>query len=510
MAEDIMNALVPVVNSIEDVYYPDNLPAERARFARLLSRFSELYNKKPEYVARSPGRVNIIGEHVDHQLYDVLPMAIASDVLIAISKTENSKISVANLEDTRFKAGEFSVQANEQVEIDSSTLQWTNYFKAGFRGAAELLRKEDPQLVPCGMDVLVDGSVPAGAGVSSSAAFVCASALAVLRANGRQKILKRELTELAIVSERAVGVNSGGMDQSASVFSVQGDAVSVSFSPKLHVEAIRFPDAEPPFTFMIANSFVTANKHETGPIHYNLRVVECTLAAEWLAAKHGVKLPHDAGASGKSLRGFQIAYFEGPGDSSKNHRQQVHEMFKIAQTELTKKEGYTREEIASVLGISIPELEQQYMTKFPVRADRFLLRQRAQHVFSEALRVLQFKDLLLAPPPHEDPKNILLLPKLGALMNDTQLSCRDHYMNSCPELDQMCRIAREAGAYGSRVTGAGWGGCTVHLVPKGKVEAIRRAWFEKYYRPRDPGMTLEKMEEVGAVVVSQPGHGSMV
>ena len=510
MAEDLMSAPVPVVRNIEHVYYPDGLPAEQARFARLLNRFSEIYNEQPGYVARSPGRVNIIGEHVDHQLYEVLPMAIASDVLIAVSKTTRSQVSIANLDDSRFKAGEFSIPANGLIDIDSSTLQWTNYFKAGFRGAVELLQKEDPKFLPCGMDVLVDGSVPAGAGVSSSAAFVCASALAVLRANGRDKVLKRELTELAIVSERAVGVNSGGMDQSASVFSVQGDAVSVSFSPKLHVEAIRFPEAEPSFTFMIANSFVTANKHDTGPIHYNLRVVECTLAAEWLATKHSVKLPNDAGASGKSLRGFQNAYFEGPGNSSKGHRQQVQEMFRLTESELTKKEGYTREEICSVLNLSIPELEEKYMTKFPVRAERFLLRQRAQHVFSEALRVLQFKDLLLAPPSHEDPRNILLLPKLGALMNDTQLSCRNHYMNSCPELDQMCTIAREAGAYGSRVTGAGWGGCTVHLVPKHKVEAITKAWHDKYYQPRDPGMTMEKMKEVGAVVVSEPGHGSMV
>lgn len=510
MAEDLMSASVPVVKDIEHVYYPDDLPREKKRFTQLLDRFSKVYNNKVDFVARSPGRVNIIGEHVDHQLYEVLPMAIASDVLIAVSKKNEPKVSIANLDDSRFTAIEFLIPANGQIDIDPSTLQWTNYFKAGFRGAVELLQKRNPGFALCGMDVLVDGSVPPGAGVSSSAAFVCASALAVLRVNGHENILKRDLTELAIVSERAVGVNSGGMDQSASVFSIQGDAVSVSFSPKLHVEAVRFPKTEPPFTFMIANSFVTANKHETGPIHYNLRVVECTLAAEWLAKKHGVKLPNDAGASGKSLRGFQVAYFEGPGDSKKDHRQQVQEILEITKAELTNENGYTREEISSVLGISVPELEKQYMTKFPVRAERFLLRQRAQHVYSEALRVLQFKELLLATASHDDPENTQLLPKLGALMNATQLSCRDHYMNSCPELDQMCEIAREAGAFGSRVTGAGWGGCSVHLVPKAKVEAIRHAWHDKYYQPRDPGMTMKKMEEVGAVVVSEPGHGSMM
>ena len=509
-----MEVSVPVVHDIQEVYYPDDLSRERTRFAHLLERFSSIYSgKKPDFVARSPGRVNIIGEHVDHQLYEVLPMAITADVLIAVStkSDQEAKVSIANLNDQKFKSSSFPFAKNGDVDIDSSTLEWTNYFKAGFRGAVSLLRQKDTGFSPVGIDVLVDGSVPAGAGVSSSAAFVCASALAVLRANGQEKVLKTDLTELAIVSERAVGVNSGGMDQAASVFSIQGDALSVTFFPKLHAEAIRFPKTEPPITFMIAQSFVTANKHETGPIHYNLRVVECTLASEWLAAKHGVKLAPDAGASGKSLRGFQTAYFNGPGSSGLDHKQQLKEVLRITESELTKTEGYTREEIASVLGLSVQELEWQYMTKFPVRAERFLLRQRAQHVFSEALRVLEFKELLLAPPPPSSTseENPLLI-QLGALLLETQASCRDLYQNSCPELDQMCQIAKEAGAYGSRVTGAGWGGCTVHLVPKGKVDSIQSAWEEKYYRLRDPPLGREKLKELGAVVVSEPGHGSMV
>lgn len=60
------------------------------------------------------------------------------------------------------------------------------------------------------MDIVADGTVPSGGGLSSSGAFVCTSALSVMKANGEEIVDKRELTELAIVSERAVGVNSGG------------------------------------------------------------------------------------------------------------------------------------------------------------------------------------------------------------------------------------------------------------------------------------------------------------
>jgi galactokinase len=75
----------------------------------------------------------------------------------------------------------------------------------------ELLKKKyGADFKPKSMQVLMDGNVPAGGGLSSSAAFVSAGALAVMVANGEKDIDKKELTEVAIVSERAVGVNSGG------------------------------------------------------------------------------------------------------------------------------------------------------------------------------------------------------------------------------------------------------------------------------------------------------------
>ena len=506
-----MNEAVPVVQSLEDLYPRDALKSQKARFDHLKSRFSELYGQAPLFLARSPGRVNLIGEHIDYSLYEVLPMAIAADVLVAVSSVprksqEEVKVQVANLNPLKFKSGEFMVPEDGNVEIDASTLQWTNYFKAGFRGAVELLRKQSPPFSSCGMNVLVDGTVPAGGGLSSSAAFVCASALATLRANGSDKVPKQELVELAIVSERSVGVNSGGMDQAASVFSVRGDAVSISFSPELYAEALPFPKTGPPIIFMVAQSFVAADKHIAAPEQYNLRVVECTLAAEIMAAKLGLKLKTDSGPLGSSLRGFQIAYYESEkADESASAEERIQKMLWLVEKLLDKSEGYIREEIASTLSMSVEALEQKFMTKFPIRAKHFHLTPRARHVFTEALRVQAFKQLLLHPPADAD---TVLLPKLGDILNESHASSRDVYVHSCPEIDEMCEIAREAGSYGGRVTGAGWGGCSVHLVPKDRVEAVRAAWEEKYYRKREPDITKEKLAE--AVVVSEPGHGSMM
>ena len=511
MSPTVMDESVPVIRDLEDLYPRDALESQRVRFAHLQTRFSELYGRSPLFIARSPGRVNLIGEHIDYSLYEVLPMAIAVDVLIAVSPVprksqEEVKIHVANLNTQKFKSGEFSVPEEGNVEIDASTLQWTNYFKAGFSGAVDLLRKQKSHFSSCGMEVLVDGTVPAGGGLSSSAAFVCASALATLWANGSDRVPKKELVELAIVSERSVGVNSGGMDQAASVFSIRGDAVSISFSPELYAEALPFPKTGPPITFMIAQSFVAADKHIAAPEQYNLRVVECTLAAEVLAARLGLKLKPDSGPLGSSLRGFQNAYHESEkGDQNASAEEQIRTMLSLTDEFLDSSEGYTREEIASTLSISVKALEQRFMTKFPIRGERFHLGPRARHVFTEALRVQTFKQLLLNPPADA---NAVLLPRLGDILNESHTSSRDVYVHSCPEIDEMCEIAKAAGAYGGRVTGAGWGGCSVHLVPMDRVEAIKAAWEEKYYRKREPNITKEKLAE--AVVVSEPGHGSMM
>jgi galactokinase len=303
------------------------------------------------------------------------------------------------------------------------------------------------------------------------------------------------------------------MDQAASVFSLRGSALYVSFKPSLDFTNIEFPHTDPELTFVTAQSFVAADKHVTAPVCYNLRVVECTLAAVFLAKAFGLnkELPNDSSPLGVSLRGFHDTYFEEKESIADNTNVsvpdfeiQLTKMIQHTENYLPQEEGYTRGDICGLLGISEKELNDRYMSKFPVRADKFMLRQRALHVFTEALRVIKFRSLLSSPPSNGKE----LLQSLGDLMNQTQDSCRDVYDCSCPELDELCDLARAAGAAGSRLTGAGWGGCSVHLVPKDKVEAVKKTWEENYYRKKFPDITTEKLAQ--AVVVSKPGSGSVL
>ena len=506
-----MAEAVPVRASLADLYPPDELTAEESRWSNLRSTFRSRFGHDPTFVARSPGRVNLLGEHIDYSMYDCLPAGIAADVIIAVSTNTSSwpaKFEVHSVHSDKFDPRTFCLDKEMEVDIDSSEHHWTNYFKAGVRGGLEIKSNLKPgQIVS--MSVLVDGTVPAGGGLSSSAALVCASALSVLHANGVPEISKRTLVELAIICERSVGVNSGGLDQAGSVCSRTGCAIHVSFSPKLNAESIPFPKTDPPLEIMIAQSCVESNKQATGPVCYNLRVVEVTLAAQYLASKLGLELERDASPLHYSLRGLQLAYFKSGKAPSRlqSEKGKLEHMLELIDRYLPATAGYDRAQISEVLQMPVAELEEQYMTQFPVRGERFLLRQRAQHVLSEAIRVQDFIALLKAPPPASKTDGEALLRKLGDLMNATQASCRDVYECSCPELDELCAIARKAGSYGSRLTGAGWGGCSVHLVPKDKVEAIRAAWQEEYYAKRFPDMDKEKLEQ--AVVVTEPGHGAM-
>jgi len=211
---------VPVVHRLGDMYYDDEFKKQAHRWIELLDKHKELYGAEAEFVARSPGRVNIIGEHIDYSLFPVLPMAISADVRLVVSYDSSStkdsqkgpfRIKINNVQDEDFPGLEFELPGDTDVPIDVENHHWTNYFKCGLRGALEMLRrKHGSDYQPRGMSITVNGTVPPGGGLSSSAAFVTASALAVLVANGERNVDKLELTEVAIVSERAVGVNSGG------------------------------------------------------------------------------------------------------------------------------------------------------------------------------------------------------------------------------------------------------------------------------------------------------------
>jgi galactokinase len=311
------------------------------------------------------------------------------------------------------------------------------------------------------------------------------------------------------------------MDQSASVLSEKGSALYVQFDPTLSVRHIKFPRTEPSLVFMIAQSFVKADKKVSGPFHYNLRVVECTLAAivllRCLLYRDKPSLPNPLPSDDSPLNLSLGTVFNAFWDANKNKRPEfaVKErlVFFIEKIlpEVFTKETYSKKEIAAILNVDEAFLDNNFIKKrFPVPAERFRLGDRAKHVFSETLRVHEFMDLLERPRA-ESVAPAEFTRQLGHLLNESQRSCRDNFDCSTQDLDLICMYARDAGSLGSRLTGAGWGGATVHLVPSGKVYAVRDALRKEYYDQLwVDGKKLTEEQIDNAVIVSRPGSGSAV
>ena len=190
----------------------------------LASKFQEVFGTLPDVIASAPGRVNLIGEHVDFLDGFVLPFAISDATTVAIAKNSSNKIRCASIQ----KKGVVSTIDCANIAPKSGEA-WTRY-PIGVLWSLG---------IDTGLDILVDGQVPLGAGLSSSAALECAVATAINDFFN----LGLTLPELARAAQRAeniyVGMPCGIMDQSVSLMATEGNALLLD-TRDLSIEQIPF------------------------------------------------------------------------------------------------------------------------------------------------------------------------------------------------------------------------------------------------------------------------------
>ncbi|XP_037689955.1 N-acetylgalactosamine kinase isoform X6 [Choloepus didactylus] len=307
---------------------PSHLPAKR--LLKLKEMFYSKFGSIPKFYVRAPGRVNLIGEHIDYCGYSVLPMAVEQDMLIAAEPVKTHTIQLAN---TNPLYPDFSTSVNN-IQIDKTKPLWHNYFLCGFKGIQEHFGLSNLT----GMNCLVDGNIPPSSGLSSSSALVCCAGLVTLTALG-MNLSKVELAEICAKSERYIGTEGGGMDQSISFLAEEGTAKLIEFSP-LRATNVKLPSGA---VFVIANSCVEMNKAATS--HFNIRVMECRLAAKLLAKNKGLLW-------GEVLRLEEVQAKLGVS---------LEEMLLVIEDALHP-EPYNPEEICSCLGISLEKLRTQILS----------------------------------------------------------------------------------------------------------------------------------------------------
>ncbi|XP_050040105.1 N-acetylgalactosamine kinase [Dermacentor andersoni] len=472
MGEPVHAAQCPPRVKLADVCDQDH----RERLELIRSKYHATFGSDPEFYVRAPGRVNLIGEHIDYCGYAVLPMAVQQDILLACGRNNTTMLQLTNI-DNRYPSYSAPMDG---LKIDDVQPCWHHYFLCGVKGAVEDAGACELGVPLPGLDVMVHGTIPPSAGLSSSSALVCAAALATLQANKAVAVPKMKLASLCAASERYIGTQGGGMDQAIAFLAEPGTAKLIEFNP-LRTTSITLPEGA---TFVVANSLVEMNKAATSD--FNIRVVECLIAAQVIAKARGLELR-------KQLKlGELQSLLQVP----------LHEMGTLAKN-ILHPAVYTRDELCTLFGMDDGQFEKCFLGKNTKHLQEFKLYQRAVHVYEEASRVWQFKDV--CEGSHQSLSQSEQLSKLGQLMNESHTSCRDLYECSHPDLDLLVEISLQAGALGSRLTGAGWGGCSISLVPTDKLEAFLKEVGTKFY-----GKFGDSVAKDTAMFVTKPGSGAAI
>ncbi len=343
------------------------------------SGFRAQFGRQPEGVWSAPGRVNLIGEHTDYNQGLALPIGLPLRAFVAARRRPDRTVRL------------WSAQTSEVVTCSLDDLAprivtgWSAY------AVGVLWALEHHGFGVHGVDLAIDGRVPLGAGLSSSAALECAVAVAAselfaLGLHGKDDARRAELAALCAFAENVfVRAPTGGMDQLASL-RCQADRAMLLDIREGTVEQVPLPLADHGLAILVMDTQV---EHALVDGQYASRRQACERAAATLGVD--------------SLREFDAA------------------------------------DLDSVL---------RRLPEGPIR-------QRVRHVVTEIDRVTRTVESLRAVD----------FAQVGKLFDASHESLRDDFEVSCPELDLAVQTARDSGALGARMTGGGFGGSAIALVP---------------------------------------------
>jgi galactokinase len=221
-----------------------------------------------------PGRVNLIGEHIDYHNLPVLPMAIQRRIRIDYTKTANRFVTASS---ENYGTAEVALLGELKPDAGGG---WSNYIKAAVAAARGRWK------VTQGIEAKVTSNLPPAAGLSSSSALLTGFTIALLRANDIEPTVA-ELMEVLPDGEQFVGTRGGGMDHAAVLASEAGCALLVQFAP-LHLQSVPIPDT---WQFIVAHSLTTAEKSGAAREAFNSRRVVSQKAIEKTRA--GLQLSDD-------------------------------------------------------------------------------------------------------------------------------------------------------------------------------------------------------------------------
>lgn len=352
----------------------------------LKEKFNEVFNEGFDGMYFAPGRVNLIGEHTDYNGGNVFPCAINFGTYAVAKKRDDSKVRMYSMNFSHLGIIEFSIEDLKNVKGHD----WANYPKGVMWAFKERGYKVDK-----GMDVLVYGNIPNGAGLSSSASIELVTSV-ILKDFFSLDLDMIEMVKLSQLAEnKFIGVNCGIMDQFAIGMGKENKVILLDTNNlQYRYVDIDLEDAK----IVIAN---TNKRRGLADSKYNERRAECEEALADIKEHKHIK----------------------------------------ALGELTEEEFFNL---------------RQYIK-------RNVCKERAEHAVLENVRTLKSIEVL----------NNKDLMGFGKLMNASHESLKTKYEVTGIELDTLVELAQsQEGVIGSRMTGAGFGGCTISLVREGNIDSF--------------------------------------
>lgn len=369
--------------------------------ARLVATFTDMHGRSPVGCFAAPGRVNLIGEHVDYNNGRCLPMALPHASYAALAPRDDDLLAVVSLQNDDPWSGRLDSLGPGQVD------GWAAYV-AGVVWALQQRGLDLP-----GLDILVDGWVPIGAGLASSAALECSVALGLCAVAGVEdsEEVRRVLISACVRAETEVaGAPTGGMDQTISLLASTGHALLLD-SRDWSTEQVPWDPSADALALLVID---TRAPHQLTDGGYAARRNDCESAA--------------------ALLGVQ----------------------------------------------SLREVTDHESALTSIGDER--VRRRARHVFTEMARVEAAVEQLHG---HD-------FAALGGTFDASHESLSNDFEVSCPELDVAVETSRRAGALGARLTGGGFGGSAIALLPQDLVrsasESVTAAFAQRGWRA--PGFLI--------------------
>jgi N-acetylgalactosamine kinase len=485
--------------------YGDEVPWQQIR--KVLGAFMGRFGANRQVaIVRSPGRINLMGRHIDHQGGTVNVMAVNREIILVAAPRTDDVVAVANTAGTQFSEVTFRISDlvaslnwdDWQQVIDGPRLQrlleaargdWANYVKAAILRLQELFR--DRQLR--GLDMMVSGDIPIGAGLSSSSALVVATAEAV-RVFNHLPVSARRLVSLCGEGEWFVGTRGGAADHAAIRLSHRGCVTRVGFFP-FHIEAsARF---FPGHDLVACNSGIYAGKSREARNTFNAKVTAYHIGRVWFKMlrpdlAHRIEHLRDINAEHLGLGGaaFVRLLCQLPARITRSKVQAAFGQMADAERDRLERMFLSHEAPAdgyAVQGVVLFGLSEM------ARAQRCLglLKRNDARGLGRLMNSSHDGDRVSRETSRHTWRRLSVRSAAEPLAEWSRKAGRGadiaelsgEYGCSLPELDRIVDIARrQPGVEGAQLAGAGLGGCIMVLVQKPRTAGLIKTLGEQGIR----------------------------